>query len=82
MTSLWPPTDVEFGCEYCADEQNFHYGHLSQIADSELRRRILLRCPRCGALYENTPAGADDIHRLTADQAATRFPELGSGSSA
>jgi hypothetical protein len=71
----WPPAGVDFGCEYCADEQTFHYGHLSQIGSDEKRCRILLQCPRCSALYENSPAGPDAIQRLTERQAAEMFPE-------
>jgi len=33
---------VEFGCEYCADEQIRLYGHVSQIGSNESRRMILL----------------------------------------
>ena len=71
----WPPPDVQFGCDYCADQQNFHYGHVTQIASSDSLRRILLKCPRCGTLYENTATGHDHIHRLTPQQARHRFGE-------
>ncbi len=47
--------DVDFGCDYCADDQNRWYGYVTQIASDEQRRMILIRCPRCGTLYENTP---------------------------
>ncbi len=73
--SGWPPSGVEFGCDYCADEHNFHYGHVTQIGSSGARRRILIQCPRCGTLYENTANGPDDIHRLTPQQARQRFGE-------
>src|SRR6266496_1329749 len=33
---------------------------------------ILIRCPRCGTLYENTPAGDDRSRRLTEDEADAR----------
>jgi hypothetical protein len=36
----------ERGCDYCADEQNMHYGHVDQIASSESHRTVLIRCPR------------------------------------
>jgi hypothetical protein len=73
--SGWPPSGVEFGCDYCADEHNFHYGHVTQIGSSGARRRILIQCPRCGTLYENTANGPDDIQRLTPQQARQRFGE-------
>jgi hypothetical protein len=66
----------QFGCDYCRDEQNRLYGHVTQIADSEERGMILLRCPRCRALYENTPVGRDRTRRLAEDEAATLFPNL------
>jgi hypothetical protein len=62
---------VEFGCDYCADEHNFHYGHVTQIGSSGDRRRILIQCPRCGTLYENTANGPDDIQRLTPPASST-----------
>jgi hypothetical protein len=68
------PDAVDFGCEYCADEQNRFYGHVTQIGSSEARGRILLRCPRCDALYENTPAGPDETRRLTEVEADRLFP--------
>jgi DNA-directed RNA polymerase subunit M/transcription elongation factor TFIIS len=72
--SGWSPRPtVEFGCDYCAEESNFHY-HLEQIGSDERRLRILLRCPDCGTLYENTATGADDIRRLTEHEAAALFP--------
>ena len=66
---------VEFGCDYCEDDQNRWYGHVTQIASDEARKMLLLRCPRCGTLYENTPAGEDQTRRLTEDEAAAMFPE-------
>ena len=54
-----------FGCDYCRDDQNRFFGHVAQIASDEDRRKILLRCPRCGAIYENAPDGDDMTHRLT-----------------
>ena len=73
--SGWPPSGVEFGCDYCADEHNFHYGHVTQIGASGPRRRILIQCPSCGTLYENAVNGPDDICRLTPQQARQRFGE-------
>lgn len=65
-----------FGCDYCADDQNRFYGHVLQIASDEARQMILLRCPRCGALYENTPRGADETRRLTEAEAEKLFGNL------
>jgi uncharacterized Zn finger protein len=65
---------VEFGCDYCADDQNRWYGHVTQLAASPERTMILIRCPRCGTLYENTPDGEDETRRLTEDQAASLYP--------
>ncbi|MGZ4431254.1 MAG: hypothetical protein ACXVYV_06355 [Gaiellales bacterium] len=74
MTEVFPPSEVEFGCDYCGDEQSFHYGHVTQIGSDEGRMMILLRCPECGALYENTPTGSDRIRRLTEQEADDLFP--------
>jgi hypothetical protein len=65
-----------FGCDYCRDEQNRLFGHVSQIASDEARRMILLRCPRCSALYENTPDGPDQTRRLNQVEARSLFPEF------
>jgi hypothetical protein len=75
ITSTFPPPELEFGCDYCADAQNFHYGHVEQIGWNELTQMILLRCPRSGALYENTPKGEDAIRRLTESDADTLYPD-------
>ena len=65
---------VEFGCDYCADDQNRWYGHVTQLAASKDRYMILIRCPRCGTLYENTPDGEDETRRLTKEEAARLYP--------
>ena len=62
-----------FGCDYCRDDQNRFYGHVTQIASDEARRMILLQCPKCDALYENAPAGRDKTRRLTEDEARQLF---------
>jgi hypothetical protein len=67
---------VEFGCDYCRDDQNRWYGHVTQIGSSEERRTLLLRCPRCGALYENTPEGPDQTRRLSEADAGRLFPDV------
>jgi hypothetical protein len=69
---MTPP--VDFGCAYCRDDQNRLFGHAAQIASSERRRTILLQCPRCQALYENTPQGADQTRRPTEAEASRLFP--------
>jgi len=65
---------IEFGCDYCADDQNRWHGHVTQIGSDETRQMILLRCPRCRALYENAPQGEDETRRLTEDEARTLYP--------
>jgi hypothetical protein len=65
---------VEFGCDYCADDQNRWHGHVAQIGANEERGTILLRCPQCGALYENTAGGDDRTRRLTTAEAARLYP--------
>jgi len=65
---------VDYGCEYCADDDNRFFGHVTQVATDEERGFILLRCPRCGALYENTAGGFDETRRLTESEARRVFP--------
>jgi hypothetical protein len=65
---------VDYGCEYCADAGNRFYGHVTQVATDDERGFILLRCPRCGALYENTAGGFDETRRLTESDARRAFP--------
>jgi hypothetical protein len=60
---------VDFGCEFCADDQNRLYGRLDQIGSDETTQTILLSCPCCGTLYENGPAGDDKTQRLTPGEA-------------
>ena len=67
---------VDYGCGYCADDQNRSYGHVEQIASDAERGMILIRCPRCGTLYENTPRGDDQTRRLTEDEAEALFPDF------
>jgi len=66
---------IDFGCEFCADDQTRLYGHLTQLASNETRQMILLRCPRCGALYENTPRGEDNTRRLSPSEADQLYPD-------
>jgi hypothetical protein len=67
---------TEFGCEFCAHPQNRWFGHVPQIAVDDERGLILLRCPRCGTLYENVPVGSDQSRRLTEEQAERLFGPL------
>jgi hypothetical protein len=64
--SGWPPSGVEFGCDYCADEHNFHYGHVTQIGAS-------------GPLPTHTPASSTAIRRtnLTHHDAPSHPPRIG-----
>jgi hypothetical protein len=68
------PEPVVYGCAYCADNGKRWYGHVTQIASSEERGTILLRCPRCDSLYEITPAGTGPERRLTVAEAESLFP--------
>lgn len=68
------PDPVIYGCAYCADDQNRWYGHVTQIASSEERGTILIRCPRCETLYESTPAGTAPERWLTVEEADRLFP--------
>ena len=63
----------ERGCDYCSNDDNMYYGHVEQIASSEVTRTLLLRCPRCGWLYEASPRGAADARRIADDAAHERF---------
>lgn len=69
-----PGIKVDFGCGYCADDQNRLFGHVPQIGSDPTRRMILIRCPRCGALYENTPSGPDATRRLSSEEADDLYP--------
>jgi hypothetical protein len=67
--------EVSFGCDYCRDDQNRRFGHVIQIGSDEQRGRILIRCPRCGAFYENAVSGAD-VSRLTYEEAKRHYPDV------
>ena len=69
-----PSSDVDFGCAFCQDDANRFYGHVEQIGSDESRQLILLRCPRCGALYENTTRGSDATRRLDVEEAKRLYP--------
>jgi hypothetical protein len=60
------------GCPYCAEDSNMYFGHLEQFAGNEARREIL-RCPKCGWLYEMSPLAPREAVHITDREAATRF---------
>jgi hypothetical protein len=70
-------TELEdsFGCDYCADDANRLYGHVDQIGTHADLSLLLLRCPRCGTLYEMSGDGAATI-RLSLAQARQRYPDI------
>jgi hypothetical protein len=65
---------VEYGCAFCADDQNRWFGHLDQLSSNDLGL-ILLRCPHCGSFYSNTAGGWDETKRLTSSEAELAFPD-------
>ena len=67
--------DSDRGCDYCADDANMYFGHVEQVASNEAAQMLLLRCPRCGSLYEVAPRGAAQATRLTEAEATARFPD-------
>jgi phage FluMu protein Com len=67
---------VDFGCAYCKDDQCRWYD-MDQLASQEdPSLMILIKCPRCGTLYENTSKGEDRTRRLTEDEAEALFPNF------
>lgn len=68
---------ITSGCDFCRDRQNLLYGHVDQIATSpDEAHGLLLRCPRCGALYED-PANGEDPYVISAEDARRWFPDRG-----
>jgi hypothetical protein len=63
---------TQYGCAYCADDANRSFGHVEQVASSE-ESGLLLRCPRCGSLYQNAGDGGYE-KRLTSAEAEVAFP--------
>ncbi len=61
------------GCEYCADDRNMFYGHVEQISSNEERATLLLRCPRCGWLYETSLRGTAEAQHLSVREARGLF---------
>jgi hypothetical protein len=65
----------DYGCEYCADDQNRLYGHVTQVGTHAELSLLLLQCPRCGALYEMDGVGAKTV-RLMPSEAKQRYPHV------
>jgi hypothetical protein len=63
-----------FGCEYCADRANRSFGHVTQIGTHPTESRLLLRCPRCSALYDYNTVTESTI-RLDEDEARRVYPD-------
>ena len=68
------PRDVVFACDYCANYQNRNFGHVTQIGADQSRRMILIKCPMCGTLYENSVEGDDVTRRLDEAEARIIYP--------
>jgi hypothetical protein len=66
---------VDCGCDYCLDDQNRWYGHVEQVGTHATESLLLLRCPRCRALYEMDGLGAQ-TSRLTLAEAQERYPHV------
>jgi hypothetical protein len=64
--------DVDYGCAYCADDQNRSFGHVTQVASNDASG-MLLQCPRCGTLYQDIADGSP-VRRVTPEAAGTAFP--------
>jgi hypothetical protein len=65
-----------FGCGYCRDARNRRNGNITQVARDGISRVILLRCPRCQALYE-VDTVEDTTRRLSESEAGNLFDEFG-----
>lgn len=75
MPAVDPSVPVDFGCDFCAHHTYRNYGDVTQIGSSYERLTLLLRCPRGGALYENTPRGPDRTRRIDEAEVRRLFPE-------
>lgn len=65
------PGSAERGCDFCADD-DMYFGHVEQVGSDEASRLLLLRCPRCGWLYEASARGDLDARRVSLDRARAR----------
>jgi hypothetical protein len=68
------PPGIAFGCDHCADWQNRNFGHVTQIRTDPDRGMILIKCPTCGTLYENSVEGEDLTRRLEEVEARIIYP--------
>lgn len=68
------PRPIDFGCDYCASEENRYYEHVERIAFDDVRGVLLHRCPKCGAYYEQTPSG-ENTRRLDEEEARRLFAD-------
>jgi hypothetical protein len=66
---------VDFGCDFCRDDHDRLLGSVTRIASNDERQRVLLRCPLCGALYENSPHGTDQTTRVSSEEARRLYPD-------
>jgi len=57
-----------FGCDYCASDGNRLHGHIPEVASRNGRERVLIQCPKCESLYEQTESRSID-RRVTAAEA-------------
>jgi hypothetical protein len=62
-----------WGCDYCADADNRYYGHVTRVAQRDDYDFVLMRCPKCQAFYEETPAG-ENTRRLSRMEALEAWP--------
>lgn len=65
--------EESFGCEYCRDSDNRYYGHVPRIDEDAERGMVLIRCPQCQTLYEESHVG-DRTRQLTEEQARRLYP--------
>ena len=63
------------GCDFCRDDENRLYGFMTPVACNDDAQMLLIRCPRCGTLYEKATFEPDETRPLTDDEARARFPD-------
>ena len=65
----------DYGCEFCRSDDNLLYGHVRQLATSpDETRGVLLKCPKCMALYEDPANGLRPVP-ISAEEASRVFPD-------
>jgi hypothetical protein len=62
------------GCDFCADSDNRHFGHMDQVLGDD-GGVALLRCPLCQVIYLPPDDGSEVFARLTRQQALAILPE-------